>query len=76
MKKYSKGIYVISLIYGLFILPFEIMMIFQEVITGAGHSSAIDWWAVGKLINFHELKFFFKIYTIYLNYLLLPISIL
>nr|KAJ0185137.1 hypothetical protein LSAT_V11C900472850 [Lactuca sativa] len=41
ISPYSKGIYVISFIYGLFILPFEIMMIFQEIITGAGHSSIL-----------------------------------
>lgn len=32
------------------------MTIFQEIITGAGHSSAIDWWAVGKLVKFHAFQ--------------------
>lgn len=26
----------------------------QEIITGAGHSSAIDWWALGKNNNINE----------------------
>jgi len=28
------------------------LYLIQEIITGAGHSSAIDWWALGK----HMLK--------------------
>lgn len=30
---------------------------FQEIITGAGHSSAIDWWALGKHIGVYNSYF-------------------
>ena len=30
----------------------------QEIITGAGHSSAVDWWALGKYLLVWPFKFF------------------
>jgi serine/threonine protein kinase len=34
------------------------LIVLQEIITGAGHTSAVDWWALGKQLFYHLCSFF------------------
>lgn len=39
-----------------FVLDILFVNVLQEIISGAGHTSAVDWWALGNLFDRYSLK--------------------
>lgn len=60
--------------YASFIYYHSFVHSMQEIITGAGHSSAIDWWALGEHVLVEREIFYFYFFLTCNCYLLLVVT--